>query len=273
MQQFTHPRPCRSDPLFFRALCLPHGGGWLYVGRTAVGGGGAGRVVGAGAGAGRVGGGDGGGGDGRGWGGIWCTREQMGNEIIKRREAKIEGGEKDTNQDPNFVKELLALHDKYMAVVNEQFAGNSLLQKALKEVGRFFGRSVCRSVGRSVVLSLLRWFLYFLFSLSENSAGLSFGLSVGLRIVIWSIFRRFWSASRKVLKKFRRFFFFSVVSVFSMLVCCVGLSVGVAIGLTRSVFGRFFFVVFGRLFRCFWSVSWSVFWSVMLSGCLGRCFD
>lgn len=59
----------------------------------------------------------------------------MGNEIIKRREAKIEGGEKDTNQDPNFVKELLALHDKYMAVVNEQFAGNSLLQKALKEVG------------------------------------------------------------------------------------------------------------------------------------------
>lgn len=58
----------------------------------------------------------------------------MGNEIIKRREAKIEGGEKDTNQDPNFVKELLALHDKYMAVVNDQFAGNSLLQKALKEV-------------------------------------------------------------------------------------------------------------------------------------------
>lgn len=60
----------------------------------------------------------------------------MGNEIIKRREAKIEGGEKDTNQDPTFVKELLALHDKYMGVVNQQFAGNSLLQKALKEVRR-----------------------------------------------------------------------------------------------------------------------------------------
>lgn len=72
----------------------------------------------------------------------------MGNEIIKRREAKIEGGEKDTNQDPNFVKELLALHDKYMAVVNEQFAGNSLLQKALKEVGRSVGWS-------SVLLALL----------------------------------------------------------------------------------------------------------------------
>lgn len=77
--------------------------------------------------------------------------KQMGNEIIKRREAKIEGGEKDTNQDPNFVKELLALHDKYMAVVNEQFAGNSLLQKALKEVGRS-RRSLC-----SFVSSLARY--------------------------------------------------------------------------------------------------------------------
>ncbi|CAN0456626.1 unnamed protein product, partial [Discosporangium mesarthrocarpum] len=58
---------------------------------------------------------------------------EMGNEVIKRREGKIEAGEKDTNQDPAFVKELLALHDKYMGVVNEQFAGNSMLQKALKE--------------------------------------------------------------------------------------------------------------------------------------------
>ena len=82
---------------------------------------------------------------------VACVCGQMGNEIIKRREAKIEGGEKDTNQDPNFVKELLALHDKYMAVVNEQFAGNSLLQKALKEVGRrssfaFLFRSFSRSI-------------------------------------------------------------------------------------------------------------------------------
>eukprot|EP00752_Nemacystus_decipiens_P005718 g5175.t1 len=70
---------------------------------------------------------------------------EMGTAIIKRREAKIEGGEKDTNQDPNFVKELLALHDKYMAVVNDQFAGNSLLQKALKEA---FVEFVNRDVGK-----------------------------------------------------------------------------------------------------------------------------
>ncbi|CAM9332663.1 unnamed protein product [Choristocarpus tenellus] len=69
----------------------------------------------------------------------------MGNEVIKRREGKIEGGEKDSNQDPNFVKELLALHDKYMGMVSEQFAGNSLLQKALKEA---FVEFVNKDVGK-----------------------------------------------------------------------------------------------------------------------------
>ncbi|CAM9718096.1 unnamed protein product [Chrysoparadoxa australica] len=59
---------------------------------------------------------------------------EMGNDVINRREARIECGEmKDSNQDPTFVKELLSLHDKYMAVVNDQFAGNSRLQKALKD--------------------------------------------------------------------------------------------------------------------------------------------
>lgn len=84
----------------------------------------------------------------------------MGNEIIKRREAKIEGGEKDTNQDPNFVKELLALHDKYMAVVNEQFAGNSLLQKALKEVKIYekkIGLTIMRAVKYIKKILALAW--------------------------------------------------------------------------------------------------------------------
>ena len=47
--------------------------------------------------------------------------EAMGNDVINRREARLEAGEKDANQDPAFVKELLALHDKYIAVVSEQF--------------------------------------------------------------------------------------------------------------------------------------------------------
>eukprot|EP00611_Tribonema_gayanum_P025330 TRINITY_DN573_c0_g1_i1.p1 TRINITY_DN573_c0_g1~~TRINITY_DN573_c0_g1_i1.p1 ORF type:complete len:748 (-),score=346.79 TRINITY_DN573_c0_g1_i1:64-2307(-) len=68
-----------------------------------------------------------------------------GNDVIVRREERIEGGEKDSNQDPTVVKELLALHDKYMAVVTEQFGGNSLLQKALKDA---FVEFVNRDVGK-----------------------------------------------------------------------------------------------------------------------------
>lgn len=41
-----------------------------------------------------------------------------------------EEGEKDSNQDPAFVKALLALHDKFVAVVNQQFEKNSLFHKA-----------------------------------------------------------------------------------------------------------------------------------------------
>lgn len=49
-----------------------------------------------------------------------------------------EEGEKDSNQDPAFVKALLALHDKFVAVVNQQFEKNSLFHK----VGRWvrYGR-------------------------------------------------------------------------------------------------------------------------------------
>lgn len=72
--------------------------------------------------------------------------EKMGNEIINQREARIEKeGEKDSNQDPNFVRSLLDLHDKFMAVVNAQFEKNSLFHKALKEA---FVEFVNRDVGK-----------------------------------------------------------------------------------------------------------------------------
>lgn len=71
--------------------------------------------------------------------------EAMGNDVINRREQRLETGDKDSNQDPAFVKELLALHDKYIAVVSDQFAGNSLFQKALKEA---FVEFVNRDVGK-----------------------------------------------------------------------------------------------------------------------------
>ncbi len=57
----------------------------------------------------------------------------MGLEVIAQREARIAGGEKDTDQDHTFIKELLTLHDKFIKTVNEQFEGHSLLQRALKD--------------------------------------------------------------------------------------------------------------------------------------------
>ncbi len=53
--------------------------------------------------------------------------------IIAQRGARIDGGEKDADQDHTFMKELLVLHDKFIKLVNEQFLGHSLLQRALKD--------------------------------------------------------------------------------------------------------------------------------------------
>ena len=45
------------------------------------------------------------------------------------------------SQDPQLVKDLLALHDKFIDVVNANFSGNSLFQKALK-VRSYFMQSI-----------------------------------------------------------------------------------------------------------------------------------
>ena len=39
---------------------------------------------------------------------------------------------KEKNEDPDFVKELLDLHDKFTLLVEQQFGANALFQKALK---------------------------------------------------------------------------------------------------------------------------------------------
>jgi len=72
--------------------------------------------------------------------------EQMGNEVVNRREAQIASDpKKESASDPALIKELLELHDKYKGVVNGQFAGNALFQKALKEA---FVEFINRSVGK-----------------------------------------------------------------------------------------------------------------------------
>eukprot|EP00555_Chaetoceros_dichaeta_P008358 CAMPEP_0198255728 /NCGR_PEP_ID=MMETSP1447-20131203/5791_1 /TAXON_ID=420782 /ORGANISM="Chaetoceros dichaeta, Strain CCMP1751" /LENGTH=743 /DNA_ID=CAMNT_0043942169 /DNA_START=56 /DNA_END=2287 /DNA_ORIENTATION=- len=57
----------------------------------------------------------------------------MGHEIINQRQARLDGGEKDRNDDPAFVRALLELHKKYLGVIKEDFLGHALFQKALKD--------------------------------------------------------------------------------------------------------------------------------------------
>jgi len=77
---------------------------------------------------------------------------KSGNAIMAKREERIEAGEKETSQDPVLVKELLDLHDKYMAMVSQNFAGNALLQKALKDA---FTEFVNRDIGKYKTAGLM----------------------------------------------------------------------------------------------------------------------
>ncbi len=69
----------------------------------------------------------------------------MGDDIINRRQARLEGGDKDKNDDPKFVKDLIELHEKYLGVVKTDFSGHSLFQKALKDA---FVEIVNKDVGQ-----------------------------------------------------------------------------------------------------------------------------
>mmetsp|Transcript_22281 Transcript_22281/g.55184 ORF Transcript_22281/g.55184 Transcript_22281/m.55184 type:complete len:741 (+) Transcript_22281:94-2316(+) len=78
-----------------------------------------------------------------------------GEEIIARRKARLDGGEKDKNDDPKFVKAIMALHDKYLDVVKKDFAGNSLFQKGLKDA---FVEIVNKNVGQYTNAELMSTF-------------------------------------------------------------------------------------------------------------------
>eukprot|EP00592_Proboscia_alata_P006262 CAMPEP_0194357350 /NCGR_PEP_ID=MMETSP0174-20130528/4836_1 /TAXON_ID=216777 /ORGANISM="Proboscia alata, Strain PI-D3" /LENGTH=757 /DNA_ID=CAMNT_0039127329 /DNA_START=64 /DNA_END=2337 /DNA_ORIENTATION=- len=68
----------------------------------------------------------------------------MGSDCIDKRATRLET-EKDKNDDPEFVKSLLSLHDKYLGVIKNDFAGHSLFQKALRDA---FEEIVNRNVGQ-----------------------------------------------------------------------------------------------------------------------------
>jgi len=69
----------------------------------------------------------------------------QGVACVEKREARLESGEKDKNDDPEFVKSLIDLHEKYLGVIRETFASHHLFQKALKNS---FEVIVNKDVGR-----------------------------------------------------------------------------------------------------------------------------
>lgn len=80
----------------------------------------------------------------------------VGNDIVeKRANAVTSGNIKDASSDPAFIKDILAIHDKFRSIVNDQFAGNSLFQKALKEA---FVEFVNKDVGPDSSAKLMSTF-------------------------------------------------------------------------------------------------------------------
>jgi cullin 1 len=68
-----------------------------------------------------------------------------GDGILTRRHARLNGGEKDTNEDTKFIKSMIELHVKYLGVVKKEFVGHVLFQKALKDA---FVEIINKDVGK-----------------------------------------------------------------------------------------------------------------------------
>ena len=90
----------------------------------------------------------------------------LGNEKIDQRTTRNEAKEdKDMTDDPEYIKEILALHDKFIQIVTSQFCGNSLFQKALKDA---FVEIVNKDVGRFKTADLLSSFVDRLLKTGSN---------------------------------------------------------------------------------------------------------
>ena len=61
------------------------------------------------------------------------TKVKLEGDGKDKEKEKGEPKEKESADDPQFVKDLLSLHDKFINVVNREFCGNALFQKALKD--------------------------------------------------------------------------------------------------------------------------------------------
>jgi len=59
---------------------------------------------------------------------------QLGEDVCNNRITRIESQkEKETNDDPQFIKDLISIHDTYLDIIIKLFNNNNLFQKALKD--------------------------------------------------------------------------------------------------------------------------------------------
>ena len=80
---------------------------------------------------------------------------QQGLDVVQRRQARLDDGEKDKNDDPKFVKAMIELHEKYLGVVRVDFLGHHYFQRALKDA---FCEIVNRNVGQFTNAELMSTF-------------------------------------------------------------------------------------------------------------------
>ena len=81
----------------------------------------------------------------------------LGNEKIEQKLVRMEQADKkeEGNDDPQFIKDLLSIHEKYVTLVNSQFSGNALFQKSLKDA---FAEIVNRDIGKVKIAELMSSF-------------------------------------------------------------------------------------------------------------------
>ena len=82
----------------------------------------------------------------------------VGNEKVEQRMTRLENADSskvDSADDPQFIRDLLSVHDKYLTMVNEQFGSNALFQKALKDA---FTKLVNQDSGKEKTADLIGTF-------------------------------------------------------------------------------------------------------------------
>jgi cullin 1 len=78
----------------------------------------------------------------------------LGNDKIDQRVLRLES-EKESNEDPQFVKDLLSIHDRFKFVIDNHFESNTLFQKSLKDA---FVEVVNRNLGKYKTADLMSSF-------------------------------------------------------------------------------------------------------------------